>query len=51
MGDYHILPSAQGLANEGEPSAFVRFLKGLFAQTDLRRLANKVTAIAQQWFA
>ncbi len=48
-GDYHILPSAQKVANEGEPSAFVRFLKGLFAQADQRRLANKVTAIAQQW--
>lgn len=48
-GDYHILPSAQKVANEGEPSAFVRFLKGLFAQADQRRFANKVTAIAQQW--
>ena len=48
-GDYHILPSAQKVANEGEPSTFVRFLKGLFAQADQRRLANKVTAIAQQW--
>ena len=48
-GDYHILPSAQKVANEGEPSFFVRFLKGLFAQADQRRFANKVTAIAQQW--
>ncbi|MDU2556344.1 MAG: sel1 repeat family protein [Veillonella sp.] len=48
-GDYHILPSAQKLANEGEPSSFVRFLKGLFAQADQRRFANKITAIAQQW--
>ena len=48
-GDYHILPSAQKVANEGEPSTFVRFLKGLFAQADQRRFANKVTAIAQQW--
>ena len=48
-GDYHILPSAQKVANEGEPSAFIRFLKGLFAQADQRRFANKVTAIAQQW--
>ncbi|MDU6817245.1 MAG: hypothetical protein E6419_07995 [Veillonella sp.] len=37
------------MANEGEPSTFVRFLKGLFAQADQRRFANKVTAIAQQW--
>ena len=48
-GDYHILPSAQKVANEGEPSAFVRFLKGLFTQADQRRFANKITAIAQQW--
>ena len=48
-GDYHILPSAQKVANEGEPSSFVRFLKGLFAQADQRRFANKITAIAQQW--
>jgi len=48
-GDYHILPSAQKVANEGEPSAFIRFLKGLFAQADQRRFANKITAIAQQW--
>ena len=48
-GDYHILPSAKKVANEGEPSGFARFLKGLFVQADQRRLANKVTAIAQQW--
>lgn len=48
-GDYHILPSAKKVANEGEPSGFVRFLKGLFVQADQRRLSNKVTAIAQQW--
>ena len=48
-GDYHILPSSQKVANEGEPSTFVRFLKGLFAQADQRRFANKITAIAQQW--
>lgn len=48
-GDYHILSSAKKVANEGEPSTFVRFLKGLFVQADQRRLANKVTAIAQQW--
>ena len=48
-GDYHILPSAKKVANEGEPSTFVRFLKGLFVQADQRRLANKVNAIAQQW--
>ena len=34
---------------KGEPSTFVRFLKGLFAQADQRRFANKITAIAQQW--
>ena len=48
-GDYHILPLAKKVANEGEPSGFARFLKGLFVQADQRRLANKVTAIAQQW--
>lgn len=48
-GDYHILPSAKKVANEGEPSGFARFLKGLFVQADQRRFANKVTAIAQQW--
>ena len=48
-GDYHILPSAQKVANEGEPSTFIRFLKGLFVQADQRRFANKITAIAQQW--
>ena len=48
-GDYHILSSAKKVANEGEPSTFVRFLKGLFVQADQRRLANKVNAIAQQW--
>ena len=48
-GDYHILPSAQKVANEGEPSSFVRFLKGLFAQADQRRFANKITTMAQKW--
>lgn len=48
-GDYHILPSAKKVANEGEPSGFARFLKGLFVQADQRRLANKVNTIAQQW--
>ena len=48
-GDYHILPSAKKVANEGEPSGFARFLKGLFVQADQRRLANKVNAITQQW--
>ena len=48
-GDYHILSSAKKVANEGEPSGFARFLKGLFVQADQRRLANKVNAIAQQW--
>ena len=48
-GDYHILPSAKKVANEGEPSGFARFLKGLFVQADQRRFANKVNAIAQQW--
>ena len=48
-GDYHILPSAKKVANEGEPSTFARFLKGLFVQADQRRLANKVNTIAQQW--
>lgn len=47
--DYRILPSAQKVANEGQPSAFVRFLKALFVQPDQRRLANKITAIAQDW--
>lgn len=45
--DYRILPSAQKVADEGQPSAFVRFLKALFVQPDQRRLANKITAIAQ----
>ena len=48
-GDYHLLPSAKKLVNEGEPSTFTRFLKGLFVQADQRRLANKVNAIAQEW--
>lgn len=48
-GDYHILPSAKKVANEGEPSGVVRFLKGLFVQADQRRLANKVNTIARQW--
>lgn len=48
-GDYRLLPSAQKIVNEGEPSGVVHFLKSLFVQVDQRRLANKVTAIAQQW--
>ncbi|MFR1880332.1 MAG: sel1 repeat family protein, partial [Veillonella parvula] len=48
-GDYHILPSARKVANEGEPSTFVRFLKSLFVQADQRRSTNKINAIAQQW--
>lgn len=47
--DYRFLPSAQKIVNEGKPSGVVHFLKSLFAQADQRRLANKVTAIAQQW--
>ena len=48
-GDYQFLPSAQKIVNEGEPSGVVHFLKSLFVQVDQHRLANKVTAIAQQW--
>ena len=48
-GDYHLLPSAQKIVNEGEPSGVIHFLKSLFVQVDQRRLANKVTAIVQQW--
>ena len=48
-GDYRLLPSAQKIVNEGEPSGVVHFLKSFFTQVDQRRLANKVTAIAQQW--
>ena len=48
-GDYRLLPSAQKIVNEGEPSGVVHFLKSLFVQADQRRFANKVTAIAQQW--
>ena len=48
-GDYRLLPSAQKIVNEDEPSGVVHFLKSLFVQVDQRRLANKVTAIAQQW--
>ena len=48
-GDYRLLPSARKIVNEGEPSGVVHFFKSLFAQVDQRRLANKVTAIAQQW--
>ena len=43
------MPSAQKIVNEGKPSGVVHFLKSLFVQADQRRLANKVTAIAQQW--
>lgn len=48
-GDYRLLPSARKIVNEGEPSGVVHFFKSLFVQVDQRRLANKVTAIAQQW--
>ena len=48
-GDYRLLPSARKIVNEGEPSGVVHFLKSLFVQVDQHRLANKVTAIAQQW--
>ncbi|BBU35627.1 hypothetical protein VEIS1202513_01480 [Veillonella sp. S12025-13] len=48
-GDYQFLPSARKIVNEGEPSGVVHFLKSLFVQVDQHRLANKVTAIAQQW--
>ena len=47
--DYRLLPSAQKIVNEGEPSGLTRFIIGLFAQQNQRNLENKVTAIAQQW--
>lgn len=48
-GDYRLLPSAQKIVNEGEPSGVVHFLKSLFVQVDQRRLDPKITSIAQQW--
>lgn len=47
--DYRLLPSAQKIVNEGEPSGLTRFIIGLFVQQNQRNLENKVTAIAQQW--
>lgn len=48
-GDYRLLPSAQKIVNEDEPSGIVHFLKSLFVQVDQRRLDAKITSIAQQW--
>lgn len=48
-GDYRLLPSAQKIVNEGEPSGIVHFLKSLFVQANQRRLDPKITSIAQQW--
>ena len=48
-GDYRLLPSAQKIVNEGEPSGVVHFLKSLFVQVDQRRLDAKITSIVQQW--
>lgn len=48
-GDYRLLPSAQKIVNEGEPSGIVHFLKSLFVQANQRRSAPKITSIAQQW--
>ena len=48
-GDYRLLPSAQKIVNEGEPSGVVHFLKSFFTQVDQRRLDVKITSIAQQW--
>ncbi len=48
-GDYRLLPSAQKIVNEGEPSGIVHFLKSFFTQVDQRRLDVKITSIAQQW--
>ena len=45
-GDYHVLPSAQKIVNEGEPSGVVHFLKSLFVRVDQRRLDAKITSIA-----
>ena len=47
--DYRLLPSAQKIVNEGEPSGVVHFFKSLFVQVDQRRLDPKITSIAQQW--
>ena len=48
-GDYRLLPSAQKIVNEDEPSGVVHFLKSLFVQVDQRRLDPKITSIVQQW--
>ena len=48
-GDYRLLPSAQKIVNEGEPSGVVHFLKSFFIQVGQRRLDVKITSIAQQW--
>ncbi len=48
-GDYRLLPSAQKIVNEGEPSGIVHFLKSLFVQANQRRSDVKITSIAQQW--
>lgn len=48
-GDYRLLPSAQKIVNEGEPSGVVHFLKSFFTQVGQRRLDPKITSIAQQW--
>lgn len=47
--DYRLLPSAQKIVNEGEPSGVVHFLKSLFVQPNQHRLSANVTSIAQQW--
>lgn len=48
-GDYRLLPSAQKIVNEDEPSGVVHFLKSLFVQVDQRRLDAKIISLAQQW--
>ena len=48
-GDYRLLPSAQKIVNEGEPSGIVHFLKSLFVQANQRRSDPKITSIVQQW--
>ena len=48
-GDYRLLPSAQKIVNEGEPSGVVHLLKSFFTQVGQRRLDAKITSIAQQW--
>ena len=46
-GDYRLLPSAQKIVNEGEPSGVVHFLKSFFTQVGQRRL--DVKKIYQCW--